>query len=63
MLFGIDFDYLITWGHYRYTIELHSRLHGRLTDPDTHAASLLNLGTCHYRLGDYPQAIGTTTNP
>jgi tetratricopeptide (TPR) repeat protein len=57
VLLGIDFDYLITWGHYRYVIKLHTRLQGHLTDPKTTAVSLTNLGTCHWRLGDYQQAI------
>jgi tetratricopeptide (TPR) repeat protein len=57
VLLNSGFHYLITWGHYRYTIDLHTRLQGHLTDPWTTAASLLNLGTCHFLLGDYPRAI------
>jgi tetratricopeptide (TPR) repeat protein len=57
VLLAIDFDYLITWGHYRYVIDLHTRLHHHLTDRWTIAASLANLGTCYFSLGDYPRAI------
>jgi tetratricopeptide (TPR) repeat protein len=57
VLLGIDFDYLITWGHYRYAIDLHTRLLHLLTDPWTTAGSLISLGTCHLLLGDYPKAI------
>ena len=35
VLLGIDFDYLIQWGHYRLTAELHERLQGHLDDPWT----------------------------
>ena len=57
VLLAIDFDYLIPWGHYRYTIDLHTRLHGHLTDPRTRAASTASLGTLPLPLGDYPRAI------
>ena len=57
VLLGIDFDYLITWGHYRYVIDLHTRLHEHLTDPWTTGASTTNLGTCHRSLGNIEQAI------
>jgi tetratricopeptide (TPR) repeat protein len=57
VLYAIDFDYLIQWGHYRYTIDLHTRLHGQLSDPATRAGSMASLGHCHYRLGDCPRAI------
>jgi tetratricopeptide (TPR) repeat protein len=57
VLLTIDFDYLITWGHYRYVIDLHTRLHHHLIDPWTITASMTNLGTCYFSLGDYPRAI------
>ena len=57
VLLTIDFEYLITWGHYHYVIDLHTRLQTHLTDPATISASLGNLGTCYYRLGDYTRSV------
>ena len=57
VLLAIDLEYLITWGHYRLTVELHHRLRGRLADPWTIAASATRLGECLYRVGDLPAAI------
>jgi tetratricopeptide (TPR) repeat protein len=57
VLKDIDFDYLQMWGHYRTLAALHGRVHGHITDPALNAAHLTNLGNCHYRLGDYRQAI------
>jgi tetratricopeptide (TPR) repeat protein len=57
VLQDIDFDYLQAWGHYRTLLELHGRIHGHITDPTLNAAHLLNLGGCHYSLGNYQQAI------
>ena len=51
MLPDIDFDYLQAWGHYRTLIELHGRIHGRITDPALNANHLANLGNCHYQPG------------
>ena len=61
VLRDIDFDYLRVWGHYRTLVGLHERIHGRITDPTLNAAHLGNLGLCHYRLGDYRQAIDLYT--
>ena len=61
MLADIDFDYLQVWGHYRTLVDLHGRIHGRITDPALNAAHLASLGTCHYSLGDYRQAIDLHT--
>ena len=61
VLADIDFDYLLVWGHYRTLLALHGRTYGRITDPDLNAAHLINLGNCHYRLGDYRQAIDLHT--
>ena len=61
MLADIDFDYLQVWGHYRTLVDLHGRIHGRITDPALNAAHLANLGLCHYSLGDYRQAIDLHT--
>ncbi len=61
VLADIDFDYLQVWGHYRTLAGLHGRIHGRITDPNLNAAHLVNLGVCHYRLGDYRLAIDLHT--
>ena len=61
VLADIDFDYLQVWGHYRTLVELHGRIHGRITDPALNATHLINLGICHYSLGDYRQAIDLHT--
>ena len=61
VLSDIDFDYLRVWGHTRTLIDLHGRIHGRITDPNLNAIHLTSLGLCHYRLGDYRQAIDLHT--
>jgi tetratricopeptide (TPR) repeat protein len=61
VLADIDFDYLLVWGHYRTLIDLHRRIHGRITDPTLNATHLASLGNCHLRLGDYRQAIDLYT--
>jgi tetratricopeptide (TPR) repeat protein len=57
VLFGIDFDYLLQWGHYRLTAGLHERLQGHLDDPWTNAASKGSLGSSYYLLGQFTEAI------
>jgi tetratricopeptide (TPR) repeat protein len=57
VLLGIDFDYLMQWGHYRLTARLHERLQDHLDDPWANAASKCNLGTCYRSLGQIPRAI------
>jgi tetratricopeptide (TPR) repeat protein len=57
VLGDIDFDYLQVWGHYRTLVDLHGRIHGRITDPTLNAGHLTDLGNCHYRLSDYQRAI------
>ena len=61
VLADIDFDYLRVWGHYRTLVDLHGRIHGRITDPALNATHLTNLGLCHASLGDYRQAIDLHT--
>jgi tetratricopeptide (TPR) repeat protein len=61
VLEDIDFSYLQLWGHYRTLIDLHGRIHGQITDPALNAHHLINLGLCHYSLGDYRQAIDLLT--
>jgi tetratricopeptide (TPR) repeat protein len=58
VLLGIDFDYLIQWGHYRLTAGLHERLQGHLDDPWTSGASKNSLGECYRSLGEFSKAIG-----
>ena len=57
VLLGIDFDYLIRWGHYRLTADKHERLQGHIGDPWLSSASMANLGTCYRSLGQFSQAI------
>ncbi|GAA0489208.1 hypothetical protein Ade02nite_73390 [Paractinoplanes deccanensis] len=57
LLLSIDFAYLMQWGHYRQSIELHSRLAGRVTDPALRASSVYSRGLCHSYIGDFPTAI------
>ena len=61
VLADIDFDYLRVWGHYRTLVELHGRIHGRITDPGLNAVHLCDLGNCHLALGEYRQAIDLYT--
>ena len=44
VLDDIDFDYLRVWGHYRTLVDLHGRIHGRITDPALNAAHLSQPG-------------------
>jgi tetratricopeptide (TPR) repeat protein len=57
VLLGIDDDYLILWGHYRLTVEMHQRLGGHLDEPATDAASKNSLGLCYEMLGQLRRAI------
>jgi len=57
VLFAIGFDYLIRWGHYRLTVQMHERLKGHLDDPQTAATSQATLGDCYRLLGQIPRAI------
>jgi tetratricopeptide (TPR) repeat protein len=56
-LLSIDFDYLIRWGHYRLTADMHQRLQGHFDDRWINAACNNSLGTCYRLLGQIPQAI------
>ena len=49
------------WGHYRTLVELHGRIHGRITDPALNASHLSSLGICHLSLGEYRRAIDLHT--
>jgi tetratricopeptide (TPR) repeat protein len=61
VLADIDFDHLQVWGHYRTLVQLHARIHGRITDPLTNSVHLGNLGLCYASLDDYRQAIDLHT--
>ncbi len=61
VLRDIDFNYLQMWGHYRTLVGLHGRIRGRITDPALNATHLINLGGCHFSLGEYRQAIDLYT--
>jgi tetratricopeptide (TPR) repeat protein len=61
VLADVDFDYLRVWGHYRTLVELHGRIHGRITDPYLNGIHLTNMGLCHESLGNYRQAIDLYT--
>jgi tetratricopeptide (TPR) repeat protein len=57
VLFGIDFDHLLLWGHYRLAIDLHERLQGRLSDPLSDANSRNHLGAAYFSVGEIRRAI------
>ena len=57
VLQDIDFNHLRVWGHYYTLVDLHARIHGRLTNPVLNGGHLASLGLCYFSLGDYPQAI------
>jgi tetratricopeptide (TPR) repeat protein len=61
VLADIDFEYMLPWGHYRTVIQLHGQIDGRISDPTLNADHLNKLGICHFRLGDYQQAIDLHT--
>jgi tetratricopeptide (TPR) repeat protein len=57
VLLGIDWEYLILWGHYRLTVEMLQRLQGHLDDQQTDATSKDILGFCYRLLGQVHRAI------
>jgi tetratricopeptide (TPR) repeat protein len=61
VLADIDLGYLQVWGHYRTLVDLHGRIHGRITDPALNGTHIANLGCCHYSLGNYRQAVDLHT--
>jgi tetratricopeptide (TPR) repeat protein len=61
VLADIDGRYLQMWGHYRTLLELHARIHERITDPSMNIAHLTGVGNCRLVLGDYQQAIDLFT--
>jgi tetratricopeptide (TPR) repeat protein len=61
LLSDIDFDYMRVWGHYRALVDLHGRIHGRISDPTLRAGHLSNFGSSYNILGDYGRAIDLYT--
>ncbi|MFP4395611.1 MAG: tetratricopeptide repeat protein, partial [Anaerolineales bacterium] len=57
VLRSIDFDYLDLWGHYHEMIRRHTRLQGKLIDPELQQISAGNLGTAYRNIGNARQAI------
>lgn len=53
----IDSNYLILWGHYQLVTELHERLQKNIADPVLRTNSVVSLGTCYLRMGQYRRAI------
>jgi tetratricopeptide (TPR) repeat protein len=57
VLLELDFDYLLLWGHYRLTTEMHERLRDKLSDPYLQLDSLASLSSAYNRMGRYREAI------
>jgi tetratricopeptide (TPR) repeat protein len=57
VLTGIDFDYLLLWGHYRLMIDQHERLQGKLSDATLKRISVGNLGMAYESIAEIPNAI------
>jgi len=58
ILLAIDY-YLILWGHFQLTAELHQNLQGHIEDPGLAIDSADNLGMAHWRMGQYQQALSS----
>jgi len=56
VLCSID-PYLVQWGHYRMSLDLHRRLEGKIADPVLRVRNLEPLAWMESRLGQYRQAI------
>ncbi len=57
VLKGIDFDYLLLWGHYRLIIELHLRVKDKITDKNLRMGNFNGLGFSHYSTGKVKESI------
>ncbi len=57
VLTEIDFDYLLLWGHYHLTIDLHEKLQGNIKDLTLARISVGNLGQALSYTGKVRQAI------
>ena len=61
VLHDIEGEYLRVWGYIRILIDLHRRIHQRITDRVLASHHLCDMGLCHYRLGEYRQAVDLLT--
>ena len=61
VLHDIEGEYLRVWGYTRILIDLHRRIHQRITDRVLASHHLCDMGLCHYRLGEYRQAADLLT--
>lgn len=57
VLWDVDLDYLMPWGHYRFVAECRRRLEGRLTRTGNDRYNTTILGICCTQLGDLDHAI------
>jgi tetratricopeptide (TPR) repeat protein len=57
VLAGIDSSCLLVWGHYRTLVELHLRIHGRITDRTLNSVHLSILANCYAILGEHRKAL------
>ncbi|MBN8655971.1 MAG: tetratricopeptide repeat protein [Anaerolineae bacterium] len=53
VLFEIDFNYLLLWGHFRLMIEMHEKLQNKIKDILLKKSSLANLGTAYVHIGKF----------
>jgi tetratricopeptide (TPR) repeat protein len=58
VLADIDFNYLLLWGHYRLSINLHERLQGKVMDSFLKQTSVGNMGSAYSGIGQIQKAIG-----
>jgi tetratricopeptide (TPR) repeat protein len=59
VLLEFDFDYLLTWGFYRQTVEMHERLRGHIASSATEARSLGSLGNAYTYTGQLQDAVAS----
>lgn len=52
----IDGAYLFRWGFYRYALDLHLALYGKVETPDDNIRQVRFLGACYWRLGHLANA-------
>lgn len=57
VLFEISFEYLLLWGHFRPTINLHLRLQGKIVEKYLQTQNSNGLGLANEAIGDTKEAI------
>ena len=57
VLKSIDYEYLLTWGHYRFLIDLHMRIKDKITDKNLRMGNLNGLGFSHYGTGKFKESV------